>query len=92
MRRSRTIFFLIAFVLIAVSAHRVSADIVYSDLSLTEGNAWVGFTARTFNSWENHDVLDWSVYPTAIPEPTAAIFCSLLGLGMSLRRHPRRPA
>lgn len=38
-------------------------------LSLNNGQAWVGFTAGTFNAWENHDVISWSF--TVIPEPAA---------------------
>ncbi|MFH0953362.1 MAG: L-type lectin-domain containing protein [Verrucomicrobiota bacterium] len=36
----------------------VKADLE-SLLSLDEGKAWVGFTAATWNAFENHDILNW---------------------------------
>jgi hypothetical protein len=35
-------------------------------LGLADGLAWVGFTASTGGSWENHDVLSWSWISTGL--------------------------
>ena len=29
-------------------------------LTLDDGKAWVGFTAATWNAFENHDILNWA--------------------------------
>ena len=47
-----------------------------SELNLTGGKAWAGFTAATFAAYENHDVLNWSM--TTVPEPSGF---PLLGMG-----------
>ncbi|HEY7737042.1 MAG TPA: hypothetical protein VH813_09640 [Candidatus Limnocylindrales bacterium] len=36
-------------------------------LGLTDGRAWVGFTAATGGAFENHDVLSWSYCETDLP-------------------------
>jgi len=39
----------------------VSANVDLSTtLNLDNGTAWVGFTAATYDAWENHDILSWS--------------------------------
>ena len=30
------------------------------ELGLDEGRAWVGFTAATWDAYENHDILNWA--------------------------------
>ncbi|MFO1500914.1 MAG: PA14 domain-containing protein [Verrucomicrobiota bacterium] len=35
-------------------------------LNLADGRAWVGFTAATFNAFEDHDILNWSFTPAAL--------------------------
>ncbi|UCD37269.1 MAG: choice-of-anchor D domain-containing protein [Fidelibacterota bacterium] len=39
-----------------------------STLNLTAGAAWVGLTAMTGGSWENHDILSWSFSQAGNPE------------------------
>ena len=40
-------------------------------LNLSNGTAFVGFSAATYNAWENHDLLNWTY--TAVPEPSAIV-------------------
>jgi len=40
-----------------------------------EDHAWVGFTAATGASFENHDILSWSFTPT-VPDSSGALNCS----------------
>ena len=52
----------------------VSVDLA-NTLNLDNGKAWLGFTAATGASWENHDIISWSHTDevTSVPEPSFAL-------------------
>lgn len=62
---------------------QVSVDL-NSLLELSDGHAWVGFTAATGAAWENHDILSWSFRP--IPEPSSYLLLTVAAAVMMLRR------
>jgi hypothetical protein len=59
-------------------------------LSLTDGTAYVGFTAGSLGSFQNHDILSWSYDPN-VPEPSTWMLAgaALAALGLLRRRFVR---
>ncbi len=56
-------------------------------LGLTDGLAYVGFTAATGGGWQNHDITRWQF--VSVPSPGAA---GMLGLGAAAMMRRRRTA
>ena len=58
-------------------------------LGLHFGSAYVGFTAGTGNSWQNHDILSWKL-SSHVPEPGAYVLlgAALLSAGASFTPSP----
>jgi len=54
-------------------------------LSLTNGRAWVGFTAATGGAYQNQDILDWSY--AVVPGPGGL---ALAGVGLLCAKRRRR--
>lgn len=58
-------------------------------ISLSSGEAYVGFTAATGGGFENHDILSWSV--TSVPEPgTLALLGAMAFVGVGRARGRER--
>jgi len=57
-----------------------------SVLGLSDGLAFVGFTAATGGGWENHDIVDWQF--ASIPGPGAAGALALGAVALVRRRRP----
>jgi hypothetical protein len=57
-----------------------------STLGLSDGGAFVGFTAATGGGWENHDIVEWDFATVPGPGATGA-----LALGAAIAARRRRP-
>lgn len=49
-------------------------------LNLSNGTAFVGFSAATYNAWENHDLLSWTY--TAVPEPSSLVLLGISSISL----------
>lgn len=53
-------------------------------LALSQGHAWVGFTASTWNAWANHDILNVSF--VVVPEPATQLMVLLGVVALPFRK------
>jgi hypothetical protein len=64
----------------------LTVDVDLQDaVGLSDGMAWIGFTAATGGAYENHDILSWSYQPVPEPSSILTLLCSLGGIVLKRR-------